>query len=117
MKELLFEKHVDLNKRTKAFSVDSETEDSQCRTKVHKSFMYAVDLVKGSEPKPRQPLVFIRKSVDTKRRIEGFSFHVKGYFYIAHEEELMKVLFHHILDIELKWKTKKLSPKNPISSI
>ena len=115
MKKVLFKKRIDINKRVKTFSIYSETEDHQCKTQVRKGFAYTVDWAKETMPTSKPPLVFIRKTFDTKRGIEGFSFHVKGYFYVTHNRELMKVRFHHTLDIEIKWKVKNFSPKKSAS--
>ena len=62
-------------------------------------------------PEARAPVVFIRKSFDSKKGVEEFGFHVKGYFLVDHEDTLMKVLFYHTLDIKIKWKAKNFSPK------
>lgn len=111
MKKVLFKKRIDRKKGTKAFSIHTRTEDKQCRTEVRKSFKYAVDLAREVKPVPKKPLVFIRKSLDTKRGIEVFSFHVKGYFYVTQGCDVVKVRFNHSLDIEIKWKIKNFSPK------
>jgi len=111
MKDVLFESQIDLEKRKKNFSVYSKTEDSTCKTQIQKSFTYVVNRVEGSMPKTKAPVVFIRKSFDSKKRIEQFGFHVRGYFLVNHEDMLMKVLFHHTLDIRIRWKSKNFSPK------
>lgn len=110
MRKILYKKHIDLEKREKAYSIHSETEDRKCRTEVRKSFMYAVSKAKESKPRPKLPLVFIRKTVDTKKGIEEFGFHVKGHFHITHKGEPMKVRFHHTLDITIRWKAQHFSP-------
>jgi len=111
MKKMLFESNIDLEKKRKNFAIYSKTEDKQCRTQVQKSFTYVVDRAKEIRPQSKEPLVFIKKSFNTKNRIESFSFHVKGYFHITHNDALMKVLFHHTLDIKINWKAKDFSPK------
>lgn len=115
MKKILFKKRIDINKRMKTFSIYSKTEDHECKTDVRKGFAYAVDVAKEARPQCKAPLVFIRKSFDTKKGIEGFSFHVKGHFYVTHNRTLMRVRFHHTLDIEIKWKVKNFSPKKSAS--
>ena len=115
MKKMLFESDIDLEKRKKNFSIYSKTEDKKCRTQVRKSFTYVVDRARQANPKHRKPLVFIRKSFDSKKGVEEFNFHVKGYFHITHNDTLMKVLFHHTLDIKIKWKVKDFSPKKSAS--
>ena len=115
MKKVLFRKRINLNKRIKTFSIYSRTEDPECKTQVRKGFTYAVDWAKDDRPVSKPPLIFIRKSYDSKKRVETFGFHVKGYFYITYKRELMRVRFHHTLDIEIKWKAKDFSPKKSVS--
>ena len=111
MKDVLFESQIDLEKCRKNFSICSQTEDKSSKTKVQKSFTYVVDKVQGAAPVAKAPIVFIRKSFDKKKGVEEFGFHVRGYFLVNHEDILMKVLFHHTLDIEIEWKAKDFSPK------
>ena len=111
MKDVLFESQIDLEKCTKNFSIFSKTEDKACKTQVQKSFTYVVNRVEEDAPVAKAPIVFIRKSFDAKTRVEEFGFHVKGFFLVNHEDTLMKVLFHHTLDIKIKWKAKDFSPK------
>jgi len=115
MKRVLYKKRIDLNKRLKTFSIYSRTEDLQCRTHVRKGFAYAVDRAKEAKPQHKPPLVFIRKTFDTKRGVEGFNFHVKGHFYVTHNRTLMRVRFHHTLDIVINWKANNFSPKKSAS--
>ena len=115
MKKVLYKKRINLKKRLKTFSIYSRSEDQECKTKVRKGFAYAVDWARKSKPHSKPPLIFINKTFDTKKGIETFSFHVKGYFYINYNRELMRVRFHHTLDIEIKWKVKDFSPKKSVS--
>src|SRR3990167_2576106 len=115
MREVLYEKRLDPAKRGKVFTIDPETTDKKCTTKICKSFRYKVDRAKESDPRNRPPLVFIRKSFDTKRCIESFRFHVKGFFFISHGKELLRVRFNHALDITIHWKAKDFSPKKSAS--
>ena len=111
MKDVLFESQIDLEKCRKNFSIYSKTEDKDSKTQVQKSFSYVVNRVEGAIPAAKAPIVFIRKSFDAKKGVEEFGFHVRGYFLVNHEDMLMKVLFHHTLDIKIKWKAKDFSPK------
>lgn len=111
MKKVLFDSRLDLEKRKKVFSIHSRTEDKECRVNVHKSFTYVVGMAKDGQTKPRVPVVFIHKECDTRKGIEEFSFHVKGFFFITHNETLMKVRFYHTLDIKIDWKSNDFSPK------
>ena len=115
MKRVLFESQIDLEKKRKSFSIYSRTEDKQCKTQIQKSFTYVVARAKESNPRMKAPLVFIHKSLDTKKGIEEFSFHVKGFFHISHNDVFMKVLFHHTLDIRIRWKANDFSPKKSAS--
>ncbi len=115
MKKVLFRKRINLKKRIKTFSIYTKTEDRECKTQVRKGFTYAADWAKNDKPVSKPPLVFIRKSFDTKKKTETFSFHVKGYFYVTYKRELIRVRFHHTLDIEIKWKVKHFSPKKSVS--
>ncbi len=115
MKKILFKKRIDTEKRTKTFSIFSQTEDHQCRTYVRKGFSYTVDWARENRPVSKPPLVFIRKTVNTEKGVEGFSFHVKGYFYINHNRKMMRVRFNHTLDIRIRWKIKNFSPKKSAS--
>ena len=110
MKKILFKKRIDLDKRVKTFSIYSQAEDKECKTRVRKGFAYTIDRSREDRPIAKPPLVFIKKSLDTKKGIESFSFHVKGNFYINHNRRLMRVRFHHTLDIEINWKVKNFSP-------
>ncbi len=115
MKKILFKKRIDFDKRMKTFSIYSQSEDKECKTRVRKGFAYTVEWAKGDRPVSKAPLVFIKKSLDTKKGVEGFSFHVKGHFYINHNRRLMRVRFNHTLDIEINWKVKNFSPKKSAS--
>jgi hypothetical protein len=115
MKRIKYRKCINPRNRTKVFSIDSKTEDTECKTQVHKSFRYVLDPAREPKPAQKPPMVFIRKKLDTKRSIEEFSFHVKGYFYLTHNAHLMRVRFHHMLDIKIEWRAKNLSSKQPVS--
>lgn len=115
MKKVLFESQIDLEKKKKDFSIYSRSEDKQCKTQVHKSFTYVVAQAKEENPEAKAPVVFIQKTFDTKKGVEGFNFHVKGYFHIHHNDVLLKVFFHHNLDIKIKWKIKDFSPQKSAS--
>lgn len=111
MKRIKYRKCIDPQNRTKVFSIDSKTEDTECKTQVQKSFTYVLDWAREAKPVQKPPLVFIRKKFDTKSAVEEFSFHVKGYFYMTHNSNLMRVRFHHRLGIKIEWKTKDFSFK------
>ena len=111
MKEIMFKKLSDLKKRTKHLSISQHSEDKDCKTHVQKSFSYIVSKMEGQEPEVVAPQVFIKKSLNTKTGVETFTFEVKGSFYMSYNRSMMKVRFHHTLNIEILWKEKVFSPK------
>ncbi len=110
MKEILFKKKIDLTNRIKSFSISSDSEDKECKTHVEKSFLYNVLLADKTEDL-EPPQIHIKKSIDTAKKLEKFNFQVKGSFYMTRDRVLIKVDFHHTLNIEIVWKTKIFSPK------
>ena len=110
MKEILFKKKLDLTNRLKSFSITSDTEDKECKMRVEKSFLYNVTLADKTEDL-EVPQIYIKKSMDTHKKLEKFNFQVKGSFYTSRDRILIKVDFHHTLDIQINWKTKIFSPK------
>ena len=111
MKEIMFKKLSDLKKRTKHLSISQHAEDKDCKTHVQKSFSYIVSQMDGAEPEIVPPQVYIKKTFNSKTKVETFSFEVKGSFYMSYNRCLMKVRFHHTLNIEILWKDKVFSPK------
>jgi hypothetical protein len=110
MKKMTFERRQSAENRTKTFCMTSRTEDRESTTQVKKSFHYMVSLPEAAEPSVLDPEIFIRKGFDSKRRQETFNFQVIGSFYMTHERRLLRVDFHHVLDIQIDWK-KDFSPK------
>ncbi len=111
MNKLLLEKNIDLGNRTKALAVSQKVEDADSITHIRKSFVYKLFYVQEQEPLAEHPEVVIRKIVDTKRRVEKFSFYVTGFFYMNHKRMMLKVGFRHTLDIDILWKDKNFSSK------
>jgi len=114
MKTMIYKKALNPKKRIKALSISSNTEDKDCRTHVRKSFVYKVDLCEETSPKAKPPQIFIHKETDTKKSIELFNFRVKGFFFIKHEKQQLKVRFQHTLNITIHWKKKIFSPKKSV---
>ena len=114
MKDIQYRKSVDVEHRTKDFSVTSRTEDKDSKTQVMKSFQYQVSLIEKVEPAIEPPQIYIKKSFDSVKRVEKFNFQVIGYFYMTHSDNLLEVHFHHTLDIEICWKNKEFSPKKSV---
>ena len=111
MKEILFKKALDPQKRTKTFSIKSHKEDKESKTVIEKGFAYQVLNVEQIEPKIEPPEIYIHKSIDNQKKIEKFNLQVRGSFYITKDRMLLQVYFHHTLNIEILWKTKIFSPK------
>ena len=111
MKILQLKKRTDLKRRVKVYSITQKTEDKECVTRVHKSFVYNLSNTAKISPEIEKPQVFVEKSLNTKRGIEKFNFRVKGYFYITHNRILLRVDFKHSLMIHMAWKNKIFSPK------
>ena len=114
MKEILYKKQCDTKNKTKNFSVSQSSEDKDSLTGVSKSFQYKVVPAAYDSVPPPAPQVFMKKSFDTKARVESFDFQVKGFFYITHNRNYMKVNFHHTLHIEIHWKTASISPQKSV---
>ncbi|MBP9855015.1 MAG: hypothetical protein KBD53_09135 [Candidatus Omnitrophica bacterium] len=111
MKKVCFKRNRDLKKGTKFLHIFSRSENPESVTVVRKGFFYKVSKINEVEPTVAPPEVYIRKYFDTRQRIEKFSFRVKGVFYMSHGRFLMRVEFHHSLNIKIVWKNKKISPK------
>ncbi len=111
MKKVLYKRSVATDKRSKFLAVQTRSEDKDSKTLVRKSFMYKVAEAGTENPQIAAPQVFIKKSLDTKKRIERFQFRVQGAFYLNHNRMLMKVDFEHTLHILIFWKHKIFSPK------
>ena len=110
MKKICFKRNQNLQRGTKYLHICSRSDEKESLTLVRKGFLYKVSKAKDIEPEAEAPQVYIRKAYDTKQKIEKFSFQVKGVFYMTHERILMKVEFHHSLNIKIVWK-KNFSPK------
>ena len=111
MKQLLFRKRRNIEKRSKTIVMKSVTEEKDSITSIRKSFLYAVSPADHEEPIVERPQMFIRKCVDSEKGTEKCRFRVKGYFYITHERRRLKITFHHNLNIVVTWKKKIFSPK------
>jgi hypothetical protein len=111
MKEVILNQHKNAQCGRKHFSILQRNEESDCATRVYKSFRYQVDADPSYEEAPQAPDIFITKNFDTKRGIERFSFTVVGFFYLENRRRLHKVYFQHTLKIQIKWKSKVFSPK------
>lgn len=110
MKKILYKRRNNPQKHFKNLSICTFSEDAQCFTRVHKGFRYQVRPAVAVKPKVEAPQIFIKKQCDSRRKMEKFRFEVKGCFYMTHERMLVRVDFHHVLNIRILWK-KDFSPK------
>ena len=111
MKEVVLSQHKNAQHGRKHFSILQRNEESDCSTRVFKSFRYQLDADTSSPRIEQAPDIYITKNFDTKRGIERFSFSVVGVFYLENRCHLYKVHFQHTLKIQIKWKSKVFSPK------
>lgn len=111
MKEILYKKRQSLKYHRKTVSIRENSENKECRTCVRKSFVYIVSPGNEIEAKSHPPEIDIKKSLDTKKNEEKFSFRVKGEFSITQGRRQFKIDFCHTLKIDIVWKNKIFSPK------
>ncbi|MCA9408520.1 MAG: hypothetical protein KC733_07515 [Candidatus Omnitrophica bacterium] len=115
MKRLRFRRSCNPNKGRKNLAISSRTEDKECKTYIRKFFNYYVTVSQDRNPQIESPEIRIKKSFNSKRMVEKFKFQVKGVFYMRHKDRQLKVEFHHVLIIHIKWKSKNFSPKKSVS--
>lgn len=111
MKEILINRICDQKRKAKFLSIGQETQDKDSVTSVRKNFVYMLFPMRENPTSLNPPQIYIRKEFDHKNKVEKFSFRVKGYFFITHQEQLFKVRFRHCLNIEIAWKHLIFSPK------
>lgn len=111
MREILYKKRQSVKYRRKVIAIDESNQDKDCRTHIRKSFAYIVALANPADKALQEPEIYIKKSFNTKRQIEQFSFRVKGAFYMEKDRYVLKVNFCHTLKIDINWKNKVFSPK------
>ncbi len=109
MKRIFVRKFADPQRGIKRMSISQKTMDKECYTLVRKSFIYNVSRAYDDNYKNSPPKICIKKVVDTKRRIEKFTFRVKGKFYITYNRMLFEVYFQHRLNIQISWKNEIFS--------
>jgi vacuolar-type H+-ATPase subunit E/Vma4 len=115
MKQVLHTSRAAFHNRAKIIKIVESSEDQECSTKVRKTFVYVLSAVVDESEKLPDPQIKIRKSFDTKTREEKFSFRIKGGIYLNHNRRLVRVDYSHTLRINLKWKTKVISPKKSVT--
>jgi len=110
MKRVLIKKMTDPKRRIKSLSITQSKADKECRTHIRKGFLYHVSKADEQNPVTKRPQVYIKKVIDRDKKVETFNFQVKGRFYLMHARTLVKVCYHHTLDVQIFWK-KNFSPK------
>ena len=113
MKNILFKKLIDPEKNTKSLLIEQRFEDQECHSYVRKSFYYTAKPTVETQPQVVEPEMYIFKNFDSKKKVEMFSFHVHGNFYVTHQRTLLAISFYHTLDIQIQWKSKLTLPKKP----
>ncbi len=111
MRTILYKKRHSLKDRRKMMSICETSDEQDCKTSVRKHFVYLVTTENQVEPKLEPPRIDITKCVNTKTREERFHFRVKGYFFMARDNNLFRVRFCHSLHISITWKPGKFSPQ------
>jgi hypothetical protein len=111
MKRVLVKGRKDIKNGTKSMSIIQRTDEKDNSTCIRKSFYYNVSKTDISTQIAQAPQIYIVKTIDTKKKIEGFNFQVQGSFYMTVDRSILKVEFHHVLNIRIKWKTNNFSPK------
>lgn len=110
MKDIQYKKQLNKKKNLKTVTIHQKSEDKDCVTRIRKGFLYNISENFDENTEITSPEIFIKKNFDTKKRVESFSFKVKGHFFIKQNRRLLKVRFRHSLNIKMQWKTKIFSP-------
>ncbi len=114
MRDIFHKANQILAGRGKKIIIREKGEDAQCATDVRKSFVFLAQPVMTATD-PAAPVVNIKKSFDSIAQIEKFTFRVKGYFFINHHRQLVRMNYCHTLKIALRWKSKIASPKKSVT--
>lgn len=115
MKTIEYKKRHSFKHHRKVISINENNEDKDCKTHVHKSFVYVVHEVPEISQALAEPNVFICKKFDSKTQEENFAFKVKGAFYMSRARSTYKVNFCHALRIRISWKNKAFSPPKSVT--
>ncbi len=115
MKTIEYKKRHSLKHRRKVISINEDNEDKDCKTHVHKSFVYVACEVAQMTEVLSEPQIFIRKNLNSKMQVESVLFKVKGAFYVNRARHIFKVNFCHTLRIHIAWKYKIFSPQKSVT--
>ena len=111
MREISYRKKQSLKYRRKAIGIKEANRERDCVTRVRKNFVYILTPVRHAQPATEKPQIFVRKSFDSVKRQEKFSFRVKGVFFMARDRNIFRVDFCHTLKIGIVWNKDAFSPK------
>jgi len=115
MKTIEYKKRHSFKHHRKVISINERNEDQDCKTYIHKSFVYVVNEVPEVKPALAEPNVFIRKRFSSISQEEHFAFKIKGAFYMKRGRNTYMVNFCHALRIRISWKHKVLSPPKSVT--
>ncbi len=114
MRDIFHKANQILAGRGKKIVIREKSEDAQCITDVRKSFVFLAQPVLNTGD-PTAPQVSIKKSFDSVTRSEHFNFRVKGYFFVNHNRQAVRMDYCHSLKVSLRWKSKTTSPKKSVT--
>ncbi len=111
MKTIEYKKRYSPKRHLKIISINENNENKDCRTRVHKSFVYLVSEGSQGISSEDDSQIYIRKDFDSKKNEEKCWFKIKGAFYIKRGRDTFKINFCHVLRISIFWKYKVFSPQ------
>ncbi len=115
MKRVIFRHKLSPAHRRKLVSIHETNSDKQVTTRIRKSFLYQLEIVRDGNTAEQDPEMFIHKQVDSARKYEEFWFRTKGSFCLVSGEDVVRVHFSHSLRIEMQWRQKAFSPKKSVT--
>ncbi len=114
MRDIVHKTKEILKGRGKRILIHEHNQDKECISDVRKNFIYVAQEVQ-EEQAAVAPIVHVRKSYDSDKRVEKFIMRVKGFFYVNRNRRLVRIGYHHTLKILLHWKTALIAPKKSVS--
>jgi len=115
MKEVIYRNRTSRRHQRRVVSVNEYNQEKDVKTHVQKSFLYHVTPVEGHDFGENAPEIFINKAIDTGRKLEEFTFRVRGSFVTNSDQKLMRVEFVHKLRITMAWTDQQFSPKKSVT--
>jgi hypothetical protein len=111
MRKMVYKRINNPENGSKSMVLSTRKTDRESTAFIYKSFKYAAQKTQDDNRPLTVPEIHIKKSFDSKRLREKFSFRVKGYFYMTHQRMNFKIDFEHTLRIHLYYRSKDFSPK------